>query len=131
MGGPRWPDLAWTEIDAQLSEVLVQALDSVGENLFGDAVFGASLTLVDDGAGNALPAVQLDLKEGSAIPAVFEVFANPGPPTAPAYFQVEVGPAVVFLRAAPEALPEGFDPVVEFTSLVFSVHSPCAGETEA
>lgn len=117
-------------VEASINEGLVQALGSVGGNLFGEASFGAGLTTVDDGAGNALPAVQLDLDHATAIPAIFDVFSNPGPPDAPTYFQVEVGPAGIFLRADPEALPEGFDPVVEFTSLLFSVPSLCAGETE-
>ncbi len=121
-------------VEATINEGLVQALDLVGETLFGAGAFGASLRTVDDGAGNALPAVQLDLQINPGppdSPALVDIFAtSPDPPVAPTYFQVEVGPAGVFLRADPAALPEGFDPVIEFSSLLFSAPEPCAVETE-
>jgi hypothetical protein len=108
---------------------LVGAVDSVGGALFGDAVFGASGVALDDGSGNVLPAVQLDLHDATPLPAIFTVFTNPGPPNEPlcrAYLQVEVGPGGVVLRLDPAAAPPDFHVVGDFQPLVGLPPNPCA-----
>jgi hypothetical protein len=107
---------------------LVGALDSVGESLFGRAIFGASLTTLNDGSGNLLPAVQIDLADASPLPSVFNVFSNPGPPDEPTcqtYFQVEVSASGVTLRA-----DQGFDARLEITDLSGFPPEPCAGDLQ-
>lgn len=97
----------------------------------GDTVFGASFVVVDDGSGNTLPAVQIDLHYAARLPAILTVFTNPGPPNEPlcqAYFQVEVGPEGVVLRLDPQAAPQDFQLVGDFEPLVGGPPNPCAGD---
>jgi hypothetical protein len=103
---------------------LVNALDSVGESLFGDAVFGASEITFVDGAGNTGPAVQMDLNDATGFPAIFNVFTAAGPLGCQTYFQVEVSGSGVVLRADTDAAPGAFDPVIEFVSLAAVPPSP-------
>lgn len=89
---------------------LVNALNSVGQNLFGSAVFRAVQP-----ADPVLPSdpIRVFFADNSRIPLAFNVFAPPDPitPTNPcrSYLQVSVDPvAGVVVKYDPAAVPAGF-----------------------
>jgi len=95
---------------------LVNALNSVGQNLFGSAVFRA--------ATPAFPTdpIRVFFANNSRIPLAFNVFAPPDPitPSDPcrSYFQVSVDPvAGVVVKYDPAAVPAGFSTDMQPVSL--------------
>lgn len=98
---------------------LVNAFSSVGQNLFGEAVFSA----VTVPPNPVLPqgAVQLDVALDAQIPVAMGVFVPPNPitPTDPCrkFVQLEVQDGSVVVAVDPDAAPAGFSGAVEFKSL--------------
>jgi hypothetical protein len=98
---------------------LVNAFGSVGQSLFGSAVFDA--VAVPPNPVSPEGAVQLDLAVDSQIPVAMGVFVPPNPiaPTDPCrkFVQLEVQDGNVVVAVDPDAAPDGFPTVVEFKSL--------------
>lgn len=98
---------------------LVNAFSSVGQNLFGEAVFDA----VAVPPNPVLPqgAVQLDVALDAQIPVAMGVFVPPNPiaPVDPCrkFVQLEVQDGNVVVAVDPDAAPHGFSAAVEFKSL--------------
>jgi len=113
---------AQTPFATQINKGLVNAFNSVGQNLFGSAVFGARVIPPDP----IFPTdtVQLDVADDTRIPVVLNAFAPPNPltPTDPCrtYVQVVVGDGGVRVTVDPDA-PEG---VLEVSSLAAVTPSP-------
>ena len=99
---------AGTLYATRINTGLVQAFHSVGQNVFGEAVFGA----VAVPPNPVLPqgAIQMDIAIGSQIPAFLGVFAPVDP--CRRFAQMEVQGGTVTIAVDYQALPDGF--VAEF-----------------
>jgi hypothetical protein len=98
---------------------LVSAFSSVGQNLFGEAVFDAATVPPNP----VLPqgAVQVDVALDTQIPVAMGVFVPPNP-TSPVdlcrkFVQLEVQDGHVVVAVDPDAAPQGFSAAVELKSL--------------
>jgi hypothetical protein len=96
-----WTASLWANNNG-INSGLVNALNSVGQNLFGETVFGAGIINPD-----VMPTVQLDLLDASPNPVVLNVFRGD---TCQTYAQVRVGPGGTRMIIDPDVIP--------YTSLV-------------
>lgn len=104
---------AGNEFATQVNPGLVNALDSVGENLFGEAVFSSLVHPPDPNRGTD-EAVRLDFAEDAQIPILLNVFHPPGPSEpCRSFLQVEISPLGVRLFGDPDVFPEGSELVFE------------------
>lgn len=98
---------------------LVNALDSVGKNLFGSAVFAVAWPPTPI---TPTEPVRLFVADNSQIPLALNVFWPPNPITPTelchSYLQVSVDPgAGVVVKVDPAFMPEDFTADVQFASL--------------
>jgi len=91
-----WTASLWANNNG-INSGLVNALNSVGQNLFGETVFGAGIIDPD-----VMPTVQLDLLDASPNPVVLNVFRGD---TCQTYAQVRVGPGGTRMIINPEVIP--------------------------
>jgi hypothetical protein len=117
---------AHTTFATRINRGLVNAFNSVGQNLFGSAVFGARV--VPPNPTFPTSTVQLDFADDTRIPVVLNAFAPPSPliPTDPCrtYVQVAIGDGGVTVAVDLDAAPEGFSAELEFRSLAAFTPSP-------
>ena len=95
---------AGTLYATRINAGLVQAFNSVGQDLFGEAVFGAAMVPPNP----VLPqgAVQIDIAIDSKVPALAGVFAPVDP--CRRFAQLEVQGETLTIAVDYQALPEGF-----------------------
>ena len=91
-----WTASLWANSNG-INSGLVKALNSVGQNLFGETVFGAGIVNPE-----VMPTVQLDLLDASPNPVVLNVFRGD---TCQTYAQVRVGPGGTRMIIDPEIIP--------------------------
>ena len=91
-----WTASLWANNNG-INAGLVNALNSIGQNLLGATVFGAGI--IDP---EVMPAVQIDLLDASPNPVVFNVFRGD---TCQTYAQVRVGPGGTRMVINPEVIP--------------------------
>lgn len=111
-----------------LNTGLVAALNSVGQNLFGTAVFSASAP-----PDPVLPAdpMRLDFGDNSLLPITLNVFWPPDPvqPVDPcrSYLQVAIADGVAVVKYDPSAAPAGFSTDIQSVDLsnVYPATSQC------
>jgi hypothetical protein len=91
-----WTASLWANNNG-INSGLVKALNSVGQNLFGETVFGAGIINPD-----VMPTVQIDLLDASPNPVVLNVFRGD---TCQTYAQVRVGPGGTRMIVNPDVIP--------------------------
>jgi len=91
-----WTASLWANNNG-INSGLVKALNSVGQNLFGETVFGAGIINPE-----VMPTVQLDLLDASPNPVVLNVFRGD---TCETYAQVRVGPGGTHMIIDPDVIP--------------------------
>jgi hypothetical protein len=115
-----------SEFATQVNPGLVQALDSVGKNLFGSAVFGVFLPQE--------PAVptdpwRIDIAENTQIPVALSVFVPPNPiipnDTCHAYLKVELSGGAALVKYDPFFAPDGFQMQAADLSAIVPNTSQC------
>ena len=124
--GPGWV-VASVPFATQINQGLVQALNSVGQNLFGSAVFGARAHPPDP--VYPIGGVKLDLATDSRIPAVLGVFHPSMFPNDPCYpvAQIQVmGDGMYRVVVDPAA-----DDMVEFDASMLHPPNPSVCKMEA
>lgn len=111
--------LASTAFATRINTGLVNAFSSVGQNLFGEAVFGA--VTVPPNPTQPQGAVQLDVALDTRIPVAMGIFVPPNPiaPVDPCrkFVQLEVQDGNVVIAVDHAAVPDGVDTQVQFKSL--------------
>lgn len=121
-----------TAISERVTSGLVQAMHSVGANLFGTQIFAAGI--IDPGIYppdpiNEARAVQLDFSDASEIPLVVNLFQPPDPiePICRPYAQFVVSPSdgVALLYDPAFVDPEALEPNEPFFG---HPPDPCRGD---
>ena len=111
--------VASTAFATRINAGLVTAFSSVGQNLFGEAAFGA--VVVPPNPTLPQGGVQLDVALDTQIATNVGVFVPPNPvaPVDPCrrFAQMEVQGGNVVLSVDPDAMPHGFNTTVQFKSL--------------
>jgi hypothetical protein len=119
-----------SEIADRVKSGLVVAINSVGQNLFGSAIFGATIInpeILPNPDG--IPTVQLDFGDTSEVPVLINLFHPPDPvePSCEAYAQLSIYDGVAMF-IYDSSLMRGDELMIIDGALVGHPPDPCRGD---